>query len=193
MAEKFRSGRHKKGGKNWWSDDERASIMAVLDSNGGDVAKTSRETGVPYFTIYTWKKGERCGEAYALRNEKKGDLANACEELAWLCASLIPRKVHDAPLNHLSSTFGVMVEKMKLLRGEYTTYGRTEIGPQNRIDLSILPPEERDAFLATVAKLLPAGPGNPTGEPSSRTTGSRVEGTPAPKPCGVLDEMFSGD
>ena len=49
------------------------------------------------------------------------------EELAWLFAALIPEKVAKAPLNHLTAGFGIMVEKMKLLRGEPTTYGRQEV------------------------------------------------------------------
>lgn len=156
-------------GRRYWTDDERYSVLAAVDANGGDVAKTARETGVPDSTIRCWRLGHRCPEALQLRDEKKGNLANACEELAWLFASEIPRKVDKAPLNHLTAGLGIMVEKTRLLRGEPTTYGRTD--NTNRtvsVNLERLPPDERANFLRLLAMVTntDAGTGGGSEQPS---------------------------
>lgn len=159
---KIRAKRTGRDDRRWWTDDERESILAAVNSNGGDVAKTARQLGVPDSTIRCWVKGHRCPEALQLRNEKNGDLANACEEIAWQFAAVIPRKIDDAPLNQCAVSFGIMVDKMRLLRGEYTNFGRTESVSRNtNLNIERLPPDERAAFLRLLAVV--AGVAEPGG------------------------------
>jgi transposase-like protein len=149
---KLRAARTDCAGRTWWSDEERLSLLAALNANGGDVPKTARETGVSYYTLRAWSVGARCPEALQLSQDKNHKLADACEELAWLFAAHVPRKVDKAPLNHLTAGIGIMVEKMKLLRGEPTNYGRTDNTNRNvSVNLERLPPDERPAFLRALA------------------------------------------
>jgi hypothetical protein len=64
-----------------------------------------------------------------LRHEKERDLATKCEELAWKLAEAIPDKIPDAKLGHTATSFGILVDKMRLLRDESTviTDNRTQV------------------------------------------------------------------
>ncbi len=110
-----RQGKVDKAGRRWRTDTERAEILAALDANGGNVARTARELNVPRGTLACWKLGHRWPEALQLRQEKAGRLAVALDEIAWQLAALIPTKIEAAPLNHLATAFGIMVDKIQVL------------------------------------------------------------------------------
>lgn len=103
-----------------YSDEEIAATLAVLKGNKGNLLRTSRDTGIPRITIRQWAQGKvkrvakRPGMA-SLRHRKTEDLAARCREIAWLLAEAMPGKIKDAPLNQISTAFGVMVEKERLL------------------------------------------------------------------------------
>lgn len=109
--------------RTWWTDDQRHAALAALDANGGDVPKTSREIGIPHQTLYAWKNGRRHAEGSHLWQDKKGNLSEACEDLAWHFAAVIPSKIDSAPLSSMMTGFGILVDKMRLLRGESTSIG----------------------------------------------------------------------
>jgi hypothetical protein len=164
-----------KGKRRWWTDEERALIMSVYLTNkqthpDGAAAKTSRECGVPVETVYCWAKGHRHPEALQLHKEKAGELARAAAELAWLMAAIIPEKAYDAPLNHLVTAFGILVEKTRLLQGLSTNIGGTEVHVESasasRIAevVSGTPEDERTVVVRFLQRLrepvstLPPGP-----------------------------------
>lgn len=125
MAEAKTAARSKsvRRGRRQYTDDERAAALAAVVANGGCVETTARALGIPTSTLQCWHRGYRCPEALQLRDEKAGELAAAMEEIAWLLLALVPEKVYDAPLKHLVAAFGIMVDKMLLLRGEHTHRG----------------------------------------------------------------------
>jgi hypothetical protein len=125
-------------------------ILSLLDANGGNLHKTSTETGVPATTIEAWIKGWRCPQAMNLHREKAGILAKASEEIAWSIAALIPSKLHEATLPHLTHAFATMVDKTRLLQGLSTTIvdvnGVSSDAPTELIELyQHMTPDERDA------------------------------------------------
>jgi transposase-like protein len=163
-------GRIDKGGKRWYTDEERLSALAALTANGGNVEGTAKTIGIPMQTLWAWSKGHRFPQALQLRNEKNGDLATACEELAWLLASVVPEKIEKAPLNHITTAFGTLVDKSRLLRGEPTSYGRNEnVNTNANIDFARLDPDERAVFAALLTKLRSA----PDGGASAESGGTR--------------------
>ena len=48
---------------------------------------------------------------------KKGHLADECEEIAWRLAQAMPEKIGKASLSQMATSFGIMIDKMQLLRG----------------------------------------------------------------------------
>lgn len=133
--------------KKNYTDDERNLIISVLESNDGDVSKTERETGCPYNTILCWKMGWRHPDAMLLHRDKGGSLAKAAEELAWKIAGIIPRKLEKAPLNHLATGFGIMVDKVRILNGLPTTINQ-DVTDDRTAEMTELfrhmTPDERD-------------------------------------------------
>ena len=58
-----------------------------------------------------------------LRQQKKGDLAAAYEDIAWMCAARLGQSElieESRNLQALSTVGGIAVDKMRLLRGEST-------------------------------------------------------------------------
>jgi transposase-like protein len=174
-----------KSGRKWYSDDQRDLILAALSANRGNVAKTADETGVPYSTVYAWANGHRHPEALRLRNDKGGKLSVALEEIAWLLAAVMPEKIGSAPLNHIANSLGTVIEKMRILQGLPTSYGRTE---NANINLSArmerLSPDERAALVAILGKLESLEPGTDGG--SEGVPGSTAAKEVRYKSAGVL-------
>lgn len=101
-----------------YTDEERASILAVLEVNGNNFDLTARQTKVPEQTIRRWTKEAHLNK---LVPPKKEELADRLEELAHSLVDAIPGKVTMAPLQQVATTLGIVTEKMLLLRGEPTS------------------------------------------------------------------------
>lgn len=100
-----------------YSDDFRASALAALAANGGNVKKTARQLGIPLLTLWTWSKHPQISTS---RNEKKGELADAIEQVAWQIVDQMPDKIAKASLRDLATCLGIAVDKMRLLREQAT-------------------------------------------------------------------------
>jgi transposase-like protein len=107
-------------GKRRYSDDERAACLAALASNGGDVAKTAREVGVPYHTLKHWADGKRHPEARQMANGKKPDLADMLEDLAYRAVRTSRRGLRHLKADRAAVVAGIAIEKMQLLRHQPT-------------------------------------------------------------------------
>ena len=44
-------------GRSTYSDEDKAAVLAVLAANGGNIKRTSRETGVAVSTVRNWSRG----------------------------------------------------------------------------------------------------------------------------------------
>lgn len=168
------------GNRRWYTDDERANFLAAVHACGGNCLEASRKTGVPVRTLDAWARGYRCPEALQLCQDKKGKLADAAEELAWLFAAVAPERIDEASLKDLVQSFGTMVNMMRLLRDQSTanSYNRN-VNANLNADLSLSQFAENYKRLATderehFNRLLAAVSGNSTGDagaPAVRSIG----------------------
>jgi hypothetical protein len=100
-----------------YPDDDQASILAALAANGGNVARTARQLGVPRGTLQQW--GHRWGvppDVAQLAHQKKAALADRLEAIAFQLLGAIPGKAAGASLLELARALGILVDKMLLLR-----------------------------------------------------------------------------
>lgn len=104
-----------------YSDQEKADAFLALEANGGNVAATSMELGIPYRTLYYWVSGKGVHpEVQQLIKEKRLPLIDRLEQLIQLIAEGMdsPEKIAAATLNQLSVAMGVLIDKVRLLKGE---------------------------------------------------------------------------
>jgi hypothetical protein len=100
-----------------YSDDDRASALAAVAANGGNVSKTARELGIKVTTLRQWKCGERHPEAIQMSQGKKLPLADAIETVVDKMVAAVAGKIDDASLQQLATSIGILTDKMLLLRG----------------------------------------------------------------------------
>ena len=120
--------------KRSYSDEEKASALAALAANGGDVLLTSKQVGVPRKTLEDWSKGRGvCSAVADIRQEKKQDLADRLEDLAHRLVDAIPGKVAQADLKQLGVCLGIAVDKMRLLREQPTSIEGHDLSDDERL------------------------------------------------------------
>jgi hypothetical protein len=132
-----------------YSDQERADAMMVLAANGGNLSATAIDTGIPYHTLRHWAAGDRHPEAIQMAKEKMPPLADRLEEIASLLAEGMddPVKIRKAPLNQIAVALGVLIDKVRLLRGQAT-------GSANGVVAGILDPgTPTDRLVVMAARL----------------------------------------
>jgi hypothetical protein len=105
-------------GRRSYSDDERALALAVLDGNGGNCKRTARQLGIARKTLAAWARGSFHPAVANLRHQKKRELADALEEVAYCLLDAIPGKLASASLLELVIASGILVDKMLLLRAD---------------------------------------------------------------------------
>lgn len=105
-----------------YSDNLRAEALAALKANRGNVEKTARQMNVRPTTLRNWMTQKSHPEATENGEEKRGPLADRLESLAWKLVEGIdnPAKIKKAPINQLSVSAGILIDKFRLLRGEPT-------------------------------------------------------------------------
>lgn len=99
-----------------YSPERKAEVIALVEANGGNVKRTADQTGIQYSTIQYWLSHP--GRFNEFRQEKRVALADLAENNAYkLGFSIATQDLTDVPLNHRATAFGIMVDKMQLLRG----------------------------------------------------------------------------
>lgn len=104
-----------------YSSEEKAEALLAVEVNRGNVAAAALEVGIPVRTLNYWARGKGLHpEVASLVAEKRGPLADRLEQIAHLIAEGMddPEKIAKAPLNQLSVALGVLIDKVRLLRGE---------------------------------------------------------------------------
>lgn len=118
-----------------YSEEQVSDALAVLASNGGNVARTRREldadTGwesVPaHKTLKRWRENDAApttkreaaiGES---ADQKKEDLAEVYERLTRQCLGAAVERMEEASFKDLMRAAGIATDKMNLLRGEATS------------------------------------------------------------------------
>jgi transposase-like protein len=111
-----------------YTDNDRASALAALAANAGNLTHTARQLGIPKRTLSQWAAGSRHPEATQAAEGKKGELADGLEEVAWKLANVIPEKLAGASLKDTAVALGIVIDKMRLLREQPTAISKTESG-----------------------------------------------------------------
>lgn len=94
--------------KRQYSDTERGTALALLDTNRGNVARTSRETEIPQTTIRDWRDGHHHPKVADIREEKKVELAALFEEKAYLLlGGITEEKVQTASVKDSMTGVGI--------------------------------------------------------------------------------------
>lgn len=113
-----------------YSDKEKAAALVVLDFCEGNESEAARRTGIPTNTLRDWNLGRNRNEHVTeLREEKKADLADSLEKLAF---DLIDKVKTSEKAGGVD--LGIVIDKMLLLRGEPNSISRdaTHAAPEQR-------------------------------------------------------------
>jgi hypothetical protein len=105
--------------KRQYSDDTKASVLATLKANDGNVAKTAREAEVPRQTIESWKNGIGINDdVLNIQHVKKEDLKDLHKLIAVKSLGLLQNKLGDCSAQQLSTIAAISTDKMLVLSGE---------------------------------------------------------------------------
>jgi len=112
-------------GKRQYSDREKASALAALDANGGNVNQTARQLAIPRKTLALWASSRHLSADVAdIRHEKRKELGERLEDLAHTLVDLLPDKLPSASVRDLAGALIVAVDKMQLLKGAPTAISK---------------------------------------------------------------------
>lgn len=112
-----------------YTEAEKAAALAFLDSNGGNVARTSRETGIPRKTIAEWRDGRGVnGTVAELRHENARSLGELFEEVArkYLEHALSAPAVQGTSSKDAVTAAAIAFDKLQLSQGKPTEINRHE-------------------------------------------------------------------
>lgn len=104
-----------------YSDDDRASALAVLASNGGNISRTARETGVPRTTIIKWARDPELAAPSTTRQEKAFDLAAMFQAELAAVFDAMGRRRGQAHYSDLSRAAGIYTDKLMALGNNLPT------------------------------------------------------------------------
>jgi transposase-like protein len=113
--------------KRSYSDNEKASILAALDANAGNVKRTAREFGIAHTTLADWAKNRHVTEDVTeIRTEKKRELADWFEDLTRKGLENLELNIASAKFSEVSLAVCQWTDKMRLLRNESTSITETK-------------------------------------------------------------------
>jgi transposase-like protein len=121
--------------KRQYTDAEKASALALLQANAGNVTRTCRDLGIPAATLRDWRDGEGVNHAVAEIREGKIEELDTKEVISRASGK-------DAVIAAATAT-----DKMRLLQNKPTAINSNDL----RIDLSKLNDQQLhqlDAILA---------------------------------------------
>lgn len=108
-----------------WTDQDKATALAALDANNGNVNRTAKQLHIAESTLRSWTNGRGTNSDVAVLHEvKKGELADRLEEIAHRILNTLPDKLKDANVQQLATALGIVLDKKQLLEGKPTE--RTE-------------------------------------------------------------------
>lgn len=112
-----------------YSDSEKAQALVVLDFCNGNESEAARRLGIPRQTLQEWNAGRVSEEVPEIRQDKKADLAQALEDLAFTLVDKMSTSEKSSGVD-----LGIVVDKMLLLRGEPNSISKdvTHAAPEQR-------------------------------------------------------------
>lgn len=120
-------------GKRQYSDSDKAAVLVALDANAGNVAKTSKQLGIPRQTIQEWSHNRNVNnEVPNLRQIKKEELSVRFEHAVHEMVDVLPSKRGKASLKDVATAIGILTDKMQLLKGKPTSINESLTPEQKR-------------------------------------------------------------
>jgi transposase-like protein len=113
--------------KRQYSDNDKATALAVLDANQGNVKGTARQLSIPHKTLDEWAKGRnQHPEVAVLRTDKKQELHGLFEQVARL---YLGQAMEEATIKKTSGKDSVIAaatatDKMRLLTEQATSISK---------------------------------------------------------------------
>lgn len=114
-------------GKRQYSDNDKATALALLDANEGNVLRTSKQLKIPHKTLDEWAKGRNQHPVVAdLRIDKKQELHSLFEEVARLYLGQAAQEDTIKKTNGRDSVIAAAtaVDKMRLLTEQATSISK---------------------------------------------------------------------
>lgn len=103
-----------------YSDRDKATALAALDANNGNVYKTAKQLGISRSTLQEWARGRVNKDVPELRQEEKKNLADRLEEVAHQILDELPKHLGEATAQQLATSLGIIVDKRQLLTNKPT-------------------------------------------------------------------------
>ena len=106
-----------------YTEEQKAVALAYYAATGNNLTRTAKDCKLPKQTLHNWVNGGAVNATISRKSDiKKGVMADECERLAWKLLGGMDdqQKIDEAALNTLSVSFGTLIDKMRLLRGEST-------------------------------------------------------------------------
>lgn len=103
-----------------YSPEFKAEVLAAVNANNGNVLRTANEYDIDESVIRLWLRNP---DRYrTLSDQKQLDLAQKAESNAhMLTDSIAQHDLSTASLSQKATAFGIMVDKMQLLRSQPTS------------------------------------------------------------------------
>lgn len=98
-----------------YTDEQRATALALLVAVNMNYAKTAKETGIPNSTLRKWQNDDVRGQSQELTNSKKSDLSIDLKELALKIVGILGGKVDGATTRELFGGLGIVVDRIVAL------------------------------------------------------------------------------
>jgi transposase-like protein len=130
--------------KRQYSDNDKASALAALDANKGNVNRTAQQLDIPRKTLEMWAANRHLSADVAnIRQEKKASLAEKFEELAEKLVDDLIARVGQGKFVEEATAAAIAIDKMQLLKGNPTAISK---------DVSERTNEERAARILELVK-----------------------------------------
>lgn len=111
--------------KRQYSDRDKASALAALDLNEGNVSRTSKQIGIPRKTLEQWAAHRHLSADVAdLRQEKKAELSVIIEDAVREMIGASSAKLEGANFQQLWTSIGIGIDKRQILQGEPTSINK---------------------------------------------------------------------
>lgn len=136
-----------------YTDLERANALAVLAACGGNVTRAARECGIPEKTLAYWRDRPTSGQLRATVAIREQLMGQSIERMLWRLIRSMKGKVREAKLPGVVNAFGLMFDRLRLLRSNPTTQPE-DLAPDG-LDLSRLTADELRTLQAIVSKASP--------------------------------------
>lgn len=103
-------------GSKHYTITEKAETLAILESNGGNISATSRDTGVSRRSIRKWESNKKriLKDAQKVQSIQKSDEGISAEDADEIVENDKMASDYQAVKKHLSSTFGNITNKASL-------------------------------------------------------------------------------